>query len=240
MSSVSWWRSWHGAPMDPKWAVIASRAGVKIGIVSAVAWALLDYASQHGNRGTVEGFDIETYAVFSGWTEREIESVISAMTDKGVIANGRLVNWEKRQPKREDDSKERVARYREKKRNVTQSNDDVTQSSVSVSLSDSVIKDSDEKNEVSAISREFTSVTGILPYEFDKWNEAEQTLNRMKVDPVVIRLAVDKLKDDEMSVTGLWSITKTAISLNADRLAGRPLNGKPKKFDRLAMLERPE
>jgi hypothetical protein len=122
MSSLSWWRSWHGAPMDHKWAVIAARSGVKAGIVSAIAWALLDYASQHKDRGSIEGFDTEEYSVFSGFSEQEITAVILAMTEKGIIKNGRFANWEKRQPKREDDSYDRVTRFREKKRNVTQSN----------------------------------------------------------------------------------------------------------------------
>lgn len=122
MSGISWWRSWHGAPTDHKWAVVAARSGAKVGVVSAIAWALLDYASQHQERGSVAGFDPEEYSVFSGFPQKEIEAVIQAMTDKGIISNGRLTNWEKRQPKREDDSYERVARHREMKRNVTQCN----------------------------------------------------------------------------------------------------------------------
>lgn len=122
MSALSWWRSWHGAPTDHKWAVIAARSGAKVGVVSAIAWALLDYASQHIDRGTVDGFDTEEYAVYSGFSEDEIKAVIKAMTDKGIITDGRLTNWEKRQPKREDDSNERVRKFREKKRSVTHGN----------------------------------------------------------------------------------------------------------------------
>lgn len=122
MASMAWFRSWHGAPTDHKWAVIAARSGAKVGVVSAVAWALLGYASQHAERGTVDGFDTETYSVYSGFPEAEIEAIIKAMTDKGIITNGRLANWEKRQPKREDDSTERVRNYREMKRNVTHGN----------------------------------------------------------------------------------------------------------------------
>ena len=121
--NIQWWRSWHGAPTDHKWAVIAARSKVKVGVVSAVAWALMDFASQNKERGSVTGFDTETYSVYSGFDEEEIKAVISAMVDKGMIVNGMFTNWEKRQPKREDDSKERVARYREKKRSVTQCNE---------------------------------------------------------------------------------------------------------------------
>ena len=142
MASILWWRSWHGAPMDHKWPVVAARAGVKVGVVSAVAWALFDYASQNEPRGSVTGFDEESYSVYSGFTQDEIHAVITAMTDKGIIeTDGTLCNWAKRQPSREDNSSERVARYREMKRNVTQCNaeaEDVTLSSVSVSVSESL------------------------------------------------------------------------------------------------------
>lgn len=120
--SISWWRSWHGAPTDHKWAVIAAKSGTKTGIVSAVAWALFDYASQTKDRGSIIGFDTETYAVYSGFPQEQIEAIMQAMTDKGIIQDGRLVNWEKRQPKREDNSNERVRKFRAMKRSVTQGN----------------------------------------------------------------------------------------------------------------------
>lgn len=107
--------------MDHKWAVIAARSGVKTGIVSAIVWALYDYASQQQERGDVSDFDVETYSVYSGFSEDEINSVISALNDKGVIENGQLTAWDKWQPQREDNSKERTREWRNRKRN-----DDVT------------------------------------------------------------------------------------------------------------------
>lgn len=122
---TSWFRSWHGAPTDNKWLVIAAKAKVKPGIVSAVAWALFDHASQAEDRGNVKEFDTETYAVFSGFGENEVQAVIAAMCAKGVIdEDGRLSAWDKRQPKREDDSAERVREWRKRKA-VT--SEDVTQ-----------------------------------------------------------------------------------------------------------------
>ncbi len=118
---TSWFRSWHGAPTDNKWLVIARKAKVKPGIVSAVAWALFDHASQADERGDVSEFDTETYAVFSGFDEGEVQAVIAAMCEKGVIdADGRLTAWDKRQPKREDDSTERVREHRKRQKEVTQ------------------------------------------------------------------------------------------------------------------------
>lgn len=121
--TIQWWRSWHGAPMDAKWLVISNRSGVKPGIVSAVAWELCDYASQNEERGSIKGFDAEVYAAFSGFSEDEINSVLKAMREKNFIdKNDCLTNWIKRQPAREDDSRERVTKFRELKRNVTQCN----------------------------------------------------------------------------------------------------------------------
>jgi len=116
---ASWFRSWHGAPTDNKWLVIGRRANVAPGVVSAVAWALMDYASQADDRGSVNGFDVETYCAFSGFAEDDISRVLCAMSEKSIIIDGRLAAWDKRQPKREDDSYERVRAFRERK-NVTQ------------------------------------------------------------------------------------------------------------------------
>lgn len=147
---MEWWRSWHGAPTDHKWAVIAQRAGAKVGVVSALAWALFDYASQNDPRGSIAGFDTETYAVYTGFDEREIIAVIQSMTDKGIVTDGILTNWEKRQPKREDNSKERVRKHREMKRNVTQGNAKSTGATIdSVSVSESILSLSENEKEKS-------------------------------------------------------------------------------------------
>ena len=130
---MDWFRSWHGAPTDNKWLLIAKRAGVTPMMVSAVFWALLDYASQQEERGSVAGFDAETYAMWAGCDETDVIAIVNAMRAKGVITDGEtLAAWEKRQPRREDDSSERVRRHRDKQRqsvtddNVAQCNDTVT------------------------------------------------------------------------------------------------------------------
>lgn len=115
---ASWFRSWHGAPTDTKWIVVARRANVIPGIVSAVFWELEDYASQADERGSVAGFDVETYCAFSGFLESDVTAIINALHDKGVIGpDDRLTAWDKRQPKREDDSTDRVRNWRAEKRN---------------------------------------------------------------------------------------------------------------------------
>jgi hypothetical protein len=106
-----WWRSWHGAPTDDKWLVIAKRAGVPAIIVPAIAWALLDHASQAPERGDVSTFDIEAYALKFGIDEKQISAVISAMEARTMIVSGRIAQWDKRQ---KNDSTERSRKSRGK------------------------------------------------------------------------------------------------------------------------------
>lgn len=156
---TDWFRSWHGAPTDNKWLLIARKAGASPGIVSAVVWALLDHASQQNARGSISTFDVETYSTFSGFDEAQIEAIIKAMTDKGIIIDGRLASWDKRQPKREDDnSTDRVRALREKrnamKRDETHGNARVEESrgekiETAVAVSCATALPDDEKSEVS-------------------------------------------------------------------------------------------
>ena len=115
---IEWFRSWHGAPTDNKWLVIARKAGVTPGVVSAIVWALLDHASQAEDRGSMRWFDVETYSAFSGFDEETIRRVIEGLIEKGVIdQNDKFVSWPKRQPKREDETAaERQRRRRDKKK----------------------------------------------------------------------------------------------------------------------------
>lgn len=130
--SIDWFRSWHGAPTDPKWLLIAKLAmkrsetqcnAISPGMVSAVVWALFDHASQHAERGRVDDFDAETYASYSGFDEANVAAIIASLNDKSLIVSGLLSAWQKRQPKREDHSTERVREHRNAvKRSETQGN----------------------------------------------------------------------------------------------------------------------
>src|SRR5690606_25908663 len=118
-----WFRSWHGAPTDPKWLGIARRAGVAPGIAVAVAWALMDRASQASDRGSIAGYDSEGLAYFYGCEPEQVEAIVAAMADKGVISDGRVAGWEKRQRKREDGAAQRAKAWRDRK--PTQPNESV-------------------------------------------------------------------------------------------------------------------
>jgi hypothetical protein len=120
-----WFRSWHGAPTDPKWLAIAKRAGVVPGIAVAIAWALMDRASQSSDRGSIAGFDAEGLACFFGCEAEKVDAIVDAMRCKGMLDGDRFAAWEKRQPKREDNSTERVRQHRE--RVASQAKQDETQ-----------------------------------------------------------------------------------------------------------------
>jgi hypothetical protein len=117
-----WFRSYHGAPTDAKWIVVARKAGKGItpGHVAAVWWYLMDVASQSNPRGSLASFDAEVCAASYGWDESIIARIFAAMEAKQLIVDANLASWEERQPKREDVSTQRVRRYRET--HETQSN----------------------------------------------------------------------------------------------------------------------
>lgn len=133
MSGIEWFRCWHGAATDSKWLVIARRADTSPAIVAAVFWALLDYASQQPDRGSVESFDPETYSAWAGMDEEIVVRVVRELEAKGIIAEGRLAEWNKRQPQREREndrstSAERMRKHRASRRHVTPSDATVTTS----------------------------------------------------------------------------------------------------------------
>jgi hypothetical protein len=103
--------------MDPKWIVIARRSGASRPEVVAVFWALLDHASQRKDRGSIEGFDVETVSEFLGVSAVSIEKIVESLTEKGIVQNGRLASWHFRQF--DGNSTARVRAYRERLKNVT-------------------------------------------------------------------------------------------------------------------------
>lgn len=112
---MAWFRLHEGAYADAKWPIIARKSNTNVGTVVSIWIALLDYASQHETRGSLEGFDPETIDALYGYDEGTCQSVFNAMVCKGMIADDRIANWEKRQPLKEDStSKERKERYNER------------------------------------------------------------------------------------------------------------------------------
>lgn len=116
---MDWFRWHHGTATDPKWRVIASDADTTIPNVLSV-WALmLEHASNASERGTLEGWNDRVAAAALGLPQELIASIREAMQGL-TLEDEVLPAWEKRQPKREDNSAERAKAWRERKR--TQAN----------------------------------------------------------------------------------------------------------------------
>ena len=136
----SWFRWWHGSVSDPKFGVVSMRAKRPLTEVLAVWASLLESASQADDRGDVSDCVSDEIA----WTLRmeaeHVESIIAALENRGMLCDGRIASWDRRQPDREDaispEAKpvaQRVREHRERVKSacnadVTRSNADVTRS----------------------------------------------------------------------------------------------------------------
>ena len=121
MTSIEWYRVYHGMPEDAKLKVIAKRSKQLMAHVVTVWLCVLDAASRHKTRGTVQ-VDSEQIAVVQDIGQPIVEAILRAFYEKGMIdENHRLTGWEKRQYASES---ERAKKYRDgKKDEVTPSND---------------------------------------------------------------------------------------------------------------------
>jgi len=119
---MDWFKSYHGAPFDPKLAVVAKRAGRPRGEIVAVWWAVLDYASRNAEtRGNARNADAEEIAIAFDFNTEDVLTILQAMRERGMIeTDGTVSAWEKRQSGQGGTSTERVRRYRERvKQNET-------------------------------------------------------------------------------------------------------------------------
>lgn len=219
---MDWFRSWHNAPTDTKWLLIARRAKTVPGIVGYVFWSLEDYASQNTDRGSVKGFDIETCAAYSGFDEATITAIIAALTEKGVITQDeRLAAWEKRQPKREDDSTERVRLLRERERLQREANaavDDVTQCNaeertVTPSNAPDKIREETDK-EKSITTPPVDDDDGSLPLDPAFGRVCDAYHANIGVTTKIIS---DQLKDDLATYGADWIVEAIGIATKAEK-----------------------
>lgn len=119
MADMHWFRWHHGTVTDPKFGLIAKKAGTSVAEVIAVWACLLEAASASEDRGDAGMPDFEAIDFALGVDEGTTERVYGLMQARSLIdqGTGRLTAWEKRQPKRErddDNSAERKRRQRER------------------------------------------------------------------------------------------------------------------------------
>jgi hypothetical protein len=191
---MSWFRWWAGTVNDPKWRIIAARANCRPGDCLAV-WAYLLEIAKDGD-GDISKADPEECAVVLGYDHMLIETIIVAMRDKELIADGRLTAWEKRQPKREDGSAERAKAWREHKK--TENKDtERTRTQANAPESDTDTDTDNKKDKAKALSKKGTRLS-------DDWNPSEADLTSANDSIGYFRVAAElgKFRDYWRSVPG--------------------------------------
>lgn len=118
---IDWFRWHHGSVTDPKFQLVAKKAGARLGDVITVWAFVLEAASADAERGTIGQIDFETLDFLLGADEGTAARILDAMTARGLIEGSRIAQWEKRQPKREREDTGAADRQRAKReRNAAQ------------------------------------------------------------------------------------------------------------------------
>jgi len=112
-----WYRAHHGTVSDPKFALVAIKAGERRGDVIAVWHHLLEEASASADRGNPGTPDFEVLDLMLGMSEGGAARIYGALITRGMIdgENGRIVQWDKRQPKREREEEPGAAAERKRR-----------------------------------------------------------------------------------------------------------------------------
>ena len=124
---MDWFRWHHGSVTDPKFALVARKAGASVPDVLAVWAYILETASQSVERGDFGTVDCEALDCVFGFpaTETRTADILAALADRGLTDGPRIAAWEKRQPKREREdatNADRQAAFRAKQNQVTPDN----------------------------------------------------------------------------------------------------------------------
>lgn len=100
-NGIDWFRWHHGSVNDPKFGLVAKKAGARVGDVITV-WALvLETASANAERGHFDDIDCEATDFLLGAEDGTTARILAAMQSRGLIDEGHVTRWEDRQPKRE-------------------------------------------------------------------------------------------------------------------------------------------
>lgn len=127
-----WFRQYHGETCDPRWLGIASAAGrgVTPGHVLAVWCALKECASKSKPRGRVDAFDARTLAEFFMWPREQVDAIVSAISERGMVCDGVIAEWIERQPVKKDATgakRQRAFRERQKQGEASSQPGEITE-----------------------------------------------------------------------------------------------------------------
>lgn len=116
---IDWFRWHHGSVTDPKFQLVARKAGASLPEVLSVWAFVLEQASASEDRGSFSEIDAEAVDCLFGMDDGLTAAILDQMAVRGLLVDGAVANWQKRQPKREresDGSTDRVRAYRERQR----------------------------------------------------------------------------------------------------------------------------
>lgn len=111
---TSWVRLWHDMPTDPKFRTIARAAKQPLPVVVSVfTFMLADASANENERGRTTATDEDIASAFD-IEESDVAAIRQAMQGR-VLDGNYLAGWEKRQPKKEDNSAGRAKAWRAQK-----------------------------------------------------------------------------------------------------------------------------
>lgn len=120
---IDWFRWHHGSVTDPKFQLVARKSKQALASVIAVWAFVLEQASASEERGTFGSIDGEAIDCLLGLEDGATAAILAAMGERGLVEDGSVSAWEKRQPKRErtdNTSTERSRAYRAKQHQAEQ------------------------------------------------------------------------------------------------------------------------
>lgn len=194
---TSWVRLWHDMPTDPKFRTIARASKQPLPVVIAIfTFILTDASANESERGRTTASDEDIASAFD-LEESDVCLVRQAMQGR-VLDGDILAGWEKRQPKREDNSAERAKAWREKNKPNVKTERSRTQPNAAERPDTDTDTDTEKKEVIlspkgapkpkngSRLSDDF-----VLPKAWGNW--ALENINGATVE--VIRSQADQFKD---------------------------------------------
>lgn len=120
---IDWFRWHHGSVTDPKFQLVARKSKQALASVIAVWAFVLEQASASEDRGSFGTIDCEAIDCLLGLEDGATAAILAAMGERGLVDDGAVSAWEKRQPKRErtdNTSTERSRAHRDRQRQEQQ------------------------------------------------------------------------------------------------------------------------
>lgn len=112
---IDWFRWHHGSVTDPKFQLVARRSETTTASVLAVWAFVLEAASSSDERGGYGEIDCESVDCLMGFDDGLTKTILDTMAARGLLGNGRVIAWEKRQPKREREDDGATQRKRQQR-----------------------------------------------------------------------------------------------------------------------------